>query len=263
MIKNFVLNDDLLINNYTELKLFDENPFDKLTTTTTSTKPNASKAKLDDHIVRDNQHLEMDKYVSIFDLVEFRLKCELVIGFNLNKNSIFIIPTKPLCDSDNNLSISRVSVMERQTNQLIQEFLSGNNMEKFVRYAQNEIDSFDRCINRIETFKMSSLFGTFKLETNNPKFSVAKLKAIPTITHFSDLVNADSGNVSIFELNENRMSTEKPYFHLNRQTKKTNYMTLPWNNLIKAGLIFEGNLNFKLRSNSLPVNKFKELISIN
>ena len=89
---------------------------------------------------------------------------------------------------------------------MIDKFLAATTMNAFTRAAKDQIDLFERCLNRIETFegpKVSAALAIKTLESMAADVTTAAsaettrgMKTIPTVTHFSDLVNIDSGNGS-------------------------------------------------------------------
>lgn len=155
-------------------------------------------------LVNENQHLETDKYISIFDLVEYRPQCELIMGFNLTTNSLFIVPQCPLVSDEGKMNhqaaFSELTHTDRHSlSSTINKFLNGPNMSAFVRAAQLEMDLFERSINRIESFVGSKMLTSNNKNINNDNSGTtnnATVKHTSTITHFSDLVNVDSGNAS-------------------------------------------------------------------
>lgn len=109
-------------------------------------------------LVNSNQHIEKDKYISIFDLIEYRAQCKFVVGFNLTNNTLFVIPNIPV-DSEKFLRIkprfSRLNQVDAQTKTMLESFTSAPNMNAFISAAQLEIDKFDNSLNRIEIFDNS------------------------------------------------------------------------------------------------------------
>lgn len=247
LAKNLVQHDSL-INDLIELKLFDENPFDhKLNKCAENhhhhhhhqftvpfhfprrhTASAEQKDPLND-LMKDNQHLELDKYASIFDLIEFRHNCEIIIGFNLSKNCLFVTSTNlPTAGSNikhepaivkqvvySKLNVDSAELDEEKTS-IIRQF-KADKLEKFLKAAQIEYNSFNRTINKLETFTnnvfkniSSSEFYT-KSNLNNEKCQLpqspnqqclknlhllnnkpstgAPIKTVSTITQFSDLVH--------------------------------------------------------------------------
>lgn len=105
---------------------------------------------------------------------------------------------------------SRLTEAERyhgQASTMIDKFLAVATMNAFTRAAKDQIDLFERCLNRIETFegpKVSAAIAIKALESMTADITTAAasaettrgMKATPTVTHFSDLVNIDSGNGS-------------------------------------------------------------------
>lgn len=169
-------------------------------------------------LVNDNQHMEVDKYMSIFDLVEYRPECELVVGFNLTTSSLFIVPSRTALVSGSNLPVySPLTQLERSQGpcaRVIDKFLSAANMSMFVSAAKLEIESFERCMNRIETFegpsanvmktvRMAAATMASQVVVKDAKEAIVTgavttgARTPVTVTHFSDLVNIDdSGNGS-------------------------------------------------------------------
>ncbi len=190
-INNLVVNNTL-INNL-ELKLFDENPFinhDQILKKSKSTQNllNLDYLKMNSknsEFLKFNQHLELDKYLSIFELTQLKLKTRILVGFSLDKGQLFFLPVEQI-NSDFKLSKNKflkIDNSDEMTNEVIAKFKL-EMLENFKRIARNETQAFNLNLNKIETF-CSFDNDTFK----KAKSVTAQKRSI--VNHFSDLVNID------------------------------------------------------------------------
>lgn len=146
-----------------------------------------SKSANQSNLVSSNQHLDAEKFMSIFDLMEYRSDCKLVIGFNLTTKSTFIVLKYPIQEEADKTSKSSKKDDDQQvlfyssnstSDLVLMEKFQTEIKESFERTAHLELNAFTRTLNRIETFR-----------SRNRSISTSFRTCNAAITHFSDLVN--------------------------------------------------------------------------
>ncbi len=208
VIKNFAINDQLIDENYVELKLVDENPFKgknfynshsstKFTNSAfsfTSIDEAASKSML----LKEDQHLELSKYKSIFDVIDFKSSCQILVGFSLKTNQLFMMPidsVKKLQKPDFQCVYQKVGAEDAEQNQHILRF-KATHLEKFLKIAQIEMDSFEKKLHKIQVSMFDTGPSSEIQSIPDSKFIKKNVSIIREasqdhvfITHFADLAN--------------------------------------------------------------------------
>lgn len=245
LAKNFASNNKLK-DNYIELKLFEENPF----------RPKSLKQLPPEtsELMQENQHLELQKYMSIYDLVDNRLNCKMIVGYSFSKNSLIFIPEEPV-DIGLNKKYFYSKLNDATSDYRIENFRA-NVLPRFVDIAQNEIENFAKKLNKIETFafkkknfegvKIGDIEKYFAKQPNNNKFS---------ITHFADLVNMDSSSSSsnpteCIKLND-FLAENKPKYNTLPHAHSSDRIFRPVVPEVRASL----RVKRSARSYSLPIDK--------
>jgi hypothetical protein len=240
-VKNFILNDRLVEENYLELKLFDENPFHKHKTHNQNNHLNLIAHKLthshfslhkESHpaalsnmneikaqFLKEDQHLELNKYTSIFDVVDFKTKCTFLIGYSLRSKQYFLMPKDKIRKIDlTSLSKSgcvykRLSNIDIDQNLFVTKFKQ-DKMENFIKFVDYEMDNFNLNLHKI-VLSPCNHEDPIMSHANLNTYENVKEKIFPAITetsiamstnqhqpakrlisHFADLANVDDESVS-------------------------------------------------------------------
>ncbi|CAF0819430.1 unnamed protein product, partial [Brachionus calyciflorus] len=214
--KNFA--SDNLTNDLIEVKLYEENPF-KPTKNSFQNNP-----KEITELLQDNQHLEFEKYISIYHLIQYRPNCKIIVGFSFTKQALVFLPAKPINIGLNKKCFySKINEKNRQNS----EYFNLKLKEIFVETAEIEISRFAHNLNKIETFafKKKNFEG---LEMNE----IEKFLAKPThkkehlIKHFSDFAYSDK---TTFKFDDSLKRSESSSSAIQLKTDKQKYKTLPFN----------------------------------
>jgi hypothetical protein len=214
LIQNGNLKDSCL-----DLKLFDENPFFKQ-------QFDANMNEKFSEMVRLNQHLELDKYMSIFELVEVKSKCKIVIGYLLETENLFFTPIESLSTiselkSEANF-YSKMSQDQVKKSELISKFQQSE-LKRFHRIAQNEMKTFNQNLNKLELFALNNK------HVNKTELFKPKLQNNPSINHFADFIYLDLLN----KLSSNSVKIERKnklmdqFKSTTKSFKWDKYYTLP------------------------------------
>lgn len=260
-INNLIFNDEL-INNRLELKLFDENPF--VNRKNQPLKKSKSTQNLKDLLNMDylksnnksseflkfNQHLELDKYLSIFELTQLKLKTKIIIGFNIATEQLFFLPVEQI-NSDFKLcknTFFKINHSDEMSNEGISNFKS-KTLEYFKNIAQVETQKFSLNLNKIETF------CTFNRDTFKKTNKLTKQKH-SIVNHFADFIHMDAESNHCFNFNTSTISTfsnNMINFEKAKAEKPTQTEILNVQKLI--------DLNIKLRYKSLPNRKCLKILN--
>ena len=195
-INNLIFNN-ALINNCLELKLFDENPFvNRNSSSHLKQSKHAAQSLLNNldylkfqnvgssyEFLKLNQHLELDKYMSIFELTQLKLKTKILVGFSFSTQQLFFSPVEQINDNFNlnTNKFAKISPTEEASNKLISNFKT-NTLQHFKSVALIETGNFNLNLNKIETFCMFNQNVTIKKNAS---------KKPSIVNHFADLVNID------------------------------------------------------------------------
>jgi hypothetical protein len=209
LMKNFTLDEQLIEENFLELKLVDENPFKgknfystqsgtKFTNSAFSFASGVDEAASKLLLMREDQHLELSKYKSIFDIVDFKSSCQLLTGFSLKTNQFFMIPIEPvrkLSIPDARCLYQKVGPEDADQNQCILRF-KATHLDKFLRLAENEMENFGQKLHKIHTSMADAGRIANSAELRLIRKDVTKLvressnnEPPNVITHFADLAN--------------------------------------------------------------------------
>ena len=173
-IKHFV---DMDFNmSLLNLKVYVDNPFGETESPKKSTKSNSL---FTDFLMKQNEYLQNDKLSSVYELFAYRDQCEILVGYDLEKEKIIFMPVRAVNSHLNNFI--KISKPENLENLNINKFKS--NFEFFIRAAELKIKMFDSDIMKLETNSTSKMFNSI-----NQHLTIEKK---PTIIHFADFINAE------------------------------------------------------------------------
>lgn len=221
-IQNLIKND-MLVDNCLELKLFDDNPFNKANMSNKASKLKNthfeySQFGKNNHYVKLNQHLELDKYLSIFELTQFISKARILIGFDLNAQELFFLPIDQLnlnLKSNKNKFI-KMNEFQEKNSKLVKNFRL-TNLESYQKIARLERENFRCNINKIETF------STLKSKSEAAK---QKLPTKQTINNFSDLVNIETdSDYHLSKTNSTNSSSSSSVYNNNIKLNNHNQLS--------------------------------------
>lgn len=214
IMKNFALDGELIDENYLELKLVNEDPFKS--TSGGGAAPQAGHSSYSRSTLhRVDQHLELSKYKSIFDVVDYKPAAKILAGFSLKSGELFFMPVDSINKLENSWNYfttnsaandtsrclyQKVDMSESDLNQSILKFKS-DYLDKFLRLAQAEIDIYGQHIQKLcmsigdidsdVVGKTSHSMTSTHLLVNRKSESLIKdLELEPVvITQFADLAN--------------------------------------------------------------------------
>jgi len=242
---NSLIQNGSLKDNCLDLKLFDENPFFKQHF-------DSNVSEKFGEMVRLNQHLELDKYMSIFELVEIKTKCKIVVGYMLETENLFFTPVESLSainELKNEINFySKMNQDQVRNSELINKFQQ-NELKRFHRIAQNEVKEFNQNLNKLELFALNNKI------VNKTELFKPKLQCNQSINHFADFIYLDFLN----KLSSNSVKTErknKLIDQLKSTTKSSKwdkYHTLP--NKVSNHLIING-------INNQNKNELKQILDV-
>lgn len=142
---------------FIELKLFEENVFKPV------------KASLNNfnnsEMLQESQHLEIEKYMSIYDLISYSSKCSIIAAYSFTKKSMIFILEEPV-----DIGLKKYSAFLPLEDNLKEfDYFNINLKDKFLRAAQYQIQSFDKNINKIDifAFKKKNFEGLRMAEIEN------------------------------------------------------------------------------------------------
>lgn len=259
LAKNFALKSKLK-DNYIELKLFEENPFQN-----NKSEQHQNHSQEQNELVQENQHLELEKYMSIYDLVDYRQNCKVIVGFSFTKRTLIFIPLEPI-----DIGLKKKCVFSKidEDKHERAEWFKSNYFEKFSILAEKEIENFNQDLNKIETFAFKKKnFEGLKMAEIEKFFVKTALPSKPSIIHFADLVDMDKDNQSSNQSDKEKFShkddslTSSNSFIMKVRTSNPNgkYNTLPHNQSNDKTNLAEEDLPNRVkrtpRSYSLPIDQ--------
>ena len=122
-----------------ELKLFEE----------TAVKPTKTSLKNFNNtsFLQELQHVENQKYMSIYDLINYRPNCSFIAAYSFKKKSIVFILQEPV-----DIGLNKKAAFFPVENFEEFNYFNMNLKDKFLRTADYHIQFFNRSINKIEVF---------------------------------------------------------------------------------------------------------------